>query len=347
MKKNHITLIKDFLKDTWIQRLVIIGMCVVVYMGLALVSFDPTRQPVFGVTFSRQYAESLGVDWKANYLALLNEMGVRYIRIPTYWSEVEPIQGVYDFEAIDWMLDEAHKRNVKVTMVLGMRQPRWPECHFPAWTETLPEQLLNLKIKQLLVETVVRYKDHPALEYWQVENEPLLEVFGECPPANRTLVKEEIDLVRALDDREIVITASGELSLWYPEALWGDMLGSTLYRTTWSKYLAKIPGYDGYWSYFFLPPSVYRVKAFILGVDLDKFWIAELQAEPWFFDDPLETPLSEQYKSMSPQKLRENVQYALRVNPARVYLWGAEWWYYAREVLGVDAIWNEAQNIRW
>jgi len=314
---------------------------ILVYAMLALISFDPTRQPKLGVTFSKQFSQDLGLNWKENYLAILDDLKIKYLRIPTYWDEVEAKEGKYDFSDIDWMVKEASKRNVKVVLTLGMRQPRWPECHFPDWAKNMKHEIMKIKVKELIFNTVLRYRNNPTIDYWQVENEPLLEFFGECPRPDRQLIKDEIDLVRALDSsREIVITASGELSFWYPEALWGDVLGSTLYRYTWSKY-------TGYSSYWFIPPSFYRVKAFLLGKDINKFWISELQAEPWFPSDPLTTPIKEQYKTMSPEKLIENFKYALRVNPERIYFWGAEWWYYTKVKLGRDDIWNTVKSINW
>ncbi len=334
-------------KRRWVIAGFVILIVAMSYAFIALATFDPNRRPELGITFSKPFAQSLGLDWRAAYLALLDEVGVRHVRIPTYWNQVERVEGQYDFADIDWMMDEAHKRGARVVLTLGMRQPRWPECHFPDWVRDVPREVLSVKVQQLLITTVNRYKAHPALEYWQVENEPLLEFFGECPRPDRQLIQDEVSLVRALDDRKIVMTVSGELSAWYPEALWGDILGSTLYRITWNETLAKLPGYNGYWSYWFMPASIYRVKAFLVGQDLDDFWIAELQAEPWFPGDPLTTPLTEQYLSMSPKQLLKNVEYAYRVNPSRVYLWGAEWWYYTKEAFGATEIWETVKRLDW
>ena len=65
------------------------------------------------------------------------------------------------------------------------------------------------------VNTVVeRYKNHEALEIWQVENEPFIRFrFGECNNFDKEATLEEIDLVRSIDDKhKILITDSGELS---------------------------------------------------------------------------------------------------------------------------------------
>ena len=81
-----------------------------------------------GVTFSTKYAKELGLDWKAAYLATLDDLGVRKFRIPVYWDEAEPERGRYAWDEVDWMLDEAAKRGADVILAVGRKTPRWPEC---------------------------------------------------------------------------------------------------------------------------------------------------------------------------------------------------------------------------
>lgn len=40
----------------------------------------------YGVTFSTEYAESLSLDWREVYIALLDDLGVRHFRLNAYWS---------------------------------------------------------------------------------------------------------------------------------------------------------------------------------------------------------------------------------------------------------------------
>jgi hypothetical protein len=184
---------------------------------------------------------------------------------------------------------------------------------------------------------VNRYKGNSAVEIWQVENEPFLEFFGECPKITREQLQKEIDLVRSLDNRLIMITGSGELSTWYPESKMGDIFGHTLYRRVWNKYL-------GYWNYFFVTPSFYRVKAWLVRSVPDRTYVAELQAEPWFPHDPLTTPLEEHYKGMDAEQLRANFEFANETNAYRTYAWGVEWWYRMKTVHGDEGFWNIARE---
>ena len=49
---------------------------------------DPEEGAVLGITFSSRYATDLGLDWRETYTALLDEIGVRKVRIPVYWDLV-------------------------------------------------------------------------------------------------------------------------------------------------------------------------------------------------------------------------------------------------------------------
>src|SRR6266550_3746243 len=77
-----------------------------------------------GVSFSRERAEEFGLDWKANYSALLNDMQLKHLRLMSYWSSHEAKRGQFDFNDLDWQVNEAAKHGAKLTLVLGLRQPR-------------------------------------------------------------------------------------------------------------------------------------------------------------------------------------------------------------------------------
>ncbi|MFC1598423.1 cellulase family glycosylhydrolase [Patescibacteria group bacterium] len=318
--------------------IIIILIFVAVYVNLAFFSYDNERQTHNGITFSKKFADYMGLNWQEAYLAMLDDLNVKYLRIPTYWDNIEPQQGQHNFADIDWQINEATKREAKVILVIGRRQPRWPECHDPAWVKTLPAEEQRAKILQNMGMIINRYKDNKTVEIWQVENEPFLDFFGECPKITKKELKEEIAFVRSIDDRPILITDSGELSIWYPAIKYGDLFGSTLYRITYNKYI-------GFWKYFFVPPSYYRVKAFMWGRDLQTAYIAELQAEPWFPIGPIDLPVEEHYETMNKDLLIKNAEYGQATNLGRVYFWGVEWWYWLKVKHGDDSLWQTAQQI--
>ena len=198
-----------------------------------------TNNPIeLGITFSSRYSQDIGLNWKENYVALLDDLRVKKIRIPIYWDLVEKEKDVYDFSDIDWQLDEAEKRNAEIILVVGQKVPRWPECFIPKWIGVNNEELRknellkNEEILQFIKDAVVRYKEHPAIKYWQVENEPFL-AFGDCPTPtiNANILDREIEIIRRLDpDKKIIITDSGELSTWMSAAARADIFGTTMYR---------------------------------------------------------------------------------------------------------------------
>jgi len=295
-------------------------------------------EPMWGVSFSPAQAENLGLDWRETYIAALDDLHVSAIRLSAYWNRIEKKRGVYDFTELDWQVEEAARRDVKILLAVGRRLPRWPECHEPLWYRGAPMRETAEDVHTLVEAVVNRYKDRGAIAMWQVENEAFLSVFGECPSPDPVVLQEEIDLVRSLDDRPILITDSGELSWWRHAAPLGDYFGTTMYRVVWNP-LTK------YWSYdYVLPPVFYRMKAWLVGKSLDRVIGAELQAEPWAPRGLLALSDKEREQSLSVERFRGNVDFARRTGIQEHYLWGVEYWYWLKKQ-GDDRLWEEARAL--
>lgn len=294
-------------------------------------------EPVYGVTFSKIYAEDFGLDWKSVYIAALDDLKIRRFRIPVYWNDIEPAPKKFNFGDYDWMLAEAEKRGAKIILGIGRKLPRWPECHIPAWAEKLTPQEQQLKLAGSLATMVKHFRESPAVLYWQVENEALFP-FGICPKPDSAFLKTEVEIVHDLDKRPVVITDSGELSTWLKTSEIGDILGISMYRATWDNFF-------GYF-YFPIPPAYYNKKADVVSPRLvEKVIVTELQAEPWGRLPLTELPISEQYGSMNIPKFRANVDFAYRTGMPEIYLWGVEWWYWVREKHNNPDFWNEAKKL--
>ncbi len=294
------------------------------------------KYPVtYGISFNQNHAQSLGLDWREVYVGMIDELEPDYVRIAAMWNQVESVKSVYDFSDVDFMMDKAAKAGTKVTLVVGQKAPRWPECHVPEWLDYGIEESSN-HLLDYVTEVVERYKDHPALEIWQVENEPYIRfVFGECENYNQDVVKEEIALVKRLDPNHLsMVTDSGELSTWRRASKATDLFGTTLYR------IVQTPGGRNF-NYDWLPASFYRYKAKLWGRDLSTFFVAELQMEPWFTDsNPLDATIEEQEKTMNPERMGKHFDYVERIGVPRAYLWGVEWWYFMKEVNGDERYWE-------
>ena len=318
---------------------VIAGLAILAYVSRYFSGKKNTEQ-IYGVSFNAEYAAYLGLEPLAVFNSLLDDSGFRYVRISAQWEEIEKTPGVYDFSFLNTLMDEAAKRNAKVTLVVGQKIPRWPECHAPAWAGKLSDNEYRAAIKRFVRTTVDQYKDHPALEIWQVENEPLLK-FGECRFFGQDMLAAEIKLVKEMDPKhKIMITDSGELSSWRNTAKAGDLFGTTMYRVVWHKRF-------GYFTYDWLSPLFYRMKLWLTGQKKENAYISELQTEPWIPDHDVKVlDLAEQYKSMTVDRFQKNVDYAQRVGFPRAYLWGAEWWYWMKDAKGVSDFVDYAKTLK-
>ncbi|MDD5147575.1 MAG: beta-galactosidase [Candidatus Daviesbacteria bacterium] len=315
--------IKSFLK---ILVIVFFFLILLIFLGEFIFNsiYQFPQKIEYGVTFSPRYAGYLKLDWQKIYIQMLNDLKVKHLRIPSYWDILEPNPGQYDFSETDFMLDEAEKKGARVIMVLGERQPRWPECHVSEWAKRLKLQDRQQKILEFVQKTVERYKDHPAIWAWQIENEPLLRGFGEnCGIPDKIFLKKEAILVRSLSDKTIIMTDSGELGFWITPAEFSDVFGTTLYRKVHDRFFGYI--------IYPLPPYFYSLKSSlvrnIFARSNKKTIIVELQAEPWLASGAFISP-EEQTRIFTPENFRDYVNFAKKTGFDEQYLWGVEWWYF-------------------
>ena len=301
------------------------------------INLDQAKEDYWGVTFSRKFCDEIGVDWKETYLAMLDDLKVKNIRIPIYWDEVEIEDDRFDFSDYDFIFDEGKKRGVKFTANIGWRLPRWPECHSPKWVANLEVPEIKEKTIEMLKPVVNHFKHRDEIIYWQVENEPLLNSFGICPDGDEKFLRKEVKMLKSLDQRPVLITASGELSSWRQEWDIGDMFGTTMYRVVWNPL-------TGYFRYP-LPASFYKLKAKFLKLKPGNMIISELQAEPWVPKGTLANlSPSESNKSFDLDQFKANLQYAINADLSHCYLWGVEWWY-LRKMNGASEYWDLAQSL--
>ncbi len=321
------------------KRVIVLALIALVIAGLGFwYGRDALRRdprPAYGVTFSTQYARSLGLDWRKAFLATLDDLRVRKFRIPVYWDDVEGERGNVDWSEVDWMLEQAASRKAEVILAVGRKTPRWPECHVPAWAERMDETAQRKEVLRFLKEEIGHFKGVATVKVWQVENEPLFQ-FGKCPPPDRAFLKQEIEMVRSLDTRPIMVTDSGELSTWIRTGTLGDILGISMYRLVWNKYLGEL-----YWP---LSPIYYTDRMNLIGPVVKKVIISELQAEPWFRKAPDRTPIDEQLSQMDASRLRSNADFAASTGASEIYLWGVEWWFWLKSQ-GHAELWEAARGL--
>src|SRR3989344_2198356 len=200
------------------KKRIIIFVLLVIVASLWVLSWDisPEKSLEYGVSFSRFHADELKLDWKKTYLAILDDLKVRHIRLSAHWPLTEPKKDVYNFSELDFQFKEAEKRNATIILAVGHRLPGWPECHTPEWVVPLSADQREQELLKYVETVVNRYKNSPALQYWQIENEIFLKFFGRasCELHNMNSeenLKKEIELVHKLDPvHPVIITDSGE-----------------------------------------------------------------------------------------------------------------------------------------
>ena len=317
-------------------------MILVILAGLFSFGVYHARQsePLYGATFSQLYAQQFGLDWQETYRATLDELELSAVRIPVYWSSVEFENDRYFFDDIDWMLNEAAGRDVDVTLVIGQKVPRWPECYIPDWAEAQSHQARGEHLLDFMKVIVERYEHHPALARWQVENESFFP-FGECPVPDPDLIEREIKLVRMFDDdngRPVQLTTSGEQAFWVFRALPADVLGVSLYRVVQDSVFGVV--------IFPHSPEVYAVQRMLAELFAQKVIISELQVEPWGIGNERIGEgygTEAAYKLFTEEDVRYHMDFARKTGASEIFLWGVEWWYYLN-VHGEDRLWEAGKS---
>ncbi len=327
----------------WIILRKAIAVLLIIF-GVLILLIQPAKTPgakIWGADFSALYAKQLGLDYQETLSAMINDLKIKEFRLSAHWSEIEKTEGNYDFSELDYQIEAIEKSDGKIILAVGKRLPRWPECHEPDW---IKNEKLNIKNKKLLeyVEAVInRYKNNPAIWAWQVENEPFLWGFGECPLMDDEFLDEEISLVKRLDEiRPIILTDSGEFGRWQGVYKRTDIFGTTMYRVVESRFL-PVGNFE-----YPLGQDYFKIKAGIMESLFGKKPIIniELQAEPWLKKRPSEVPIEEQLSVFDIGQFRENIEYAEKVGFERNYLWGPEWWYWMKEK-GHPEFWEEARGL--
>ncbi|HVX58459.1 MAG TPA: beta-galactosidase [Candidatus Saccharimonadales bacterium] len=339
----------QFWHRNWWNKLLTIIVAIVIVMVGAMYGIaewyihsqadKPLEQ---GVSFIPDYAQSLGLDPQQTMDSLL-DINVRYFRMTSYWSDMEPTPGHYDFSQLDWEFKKAETKHAKVILTVGLRQPRWPECHSPSWIDTSkPTGEWQPQLESFMRAVIDRYKNSPSLESYQLENEYFLKGFGECTDYSRQRLIDEYNLVKRTDPGHPVIIGRSNNSLGFPTGQpQPDEFSISVYKRVWDagvthRYL-EYP--QPAWFYGFLAGTqkIFLHKNMMIG---------ELQAEAWppRGQTIQETSLSEQNKSLDAKRLKDRFQYGRATGMHQIYLWGGEYWYYRMVKLHDPSLWNVARQ---
>lgn len=331
------------------QRLLIIILLItfVIYIqGIAIASWYINKhkdEPLnIGVTFSSEYANYLELNPKETFKALRDEMGFRRFRLVTFWNMVEPQKGKYDFSDIDWQLKMIEEVGGTASVSIGLRQPRWPECHLAPWAKNEPIEQLNADVNTFIAKTVEHLRNYKVITSYQLENEYFLSVFGECEHIDRKQFVHEYNLVKKLDpSRPILLSLADNyfgIPIGQPRP---DQFAVSVYKRVWDQTITR-----RYFEYPFTP-NYYAYRAGLTEIFTGKSsMLHELQVEPWT-PNGLElkfAPISEQDKSMDLKRAASRIQYGIDTGFRDIDLWGGEWWYWRKIKLSDPSIWNAVKS---
>ena len=304
----------------------------------------------FGFTFSQRQAAYLDLAWRETYRAAI-DLAPGTVRLGAYWDEIEPEPARFDFATLDWLLDQAAARDLRIMLTVGMKAPRWPEYYLPAWLDRrLPkgarvtdEPEVRVQTLDFIRQVTERYRGREVIAYWQVENEPLDPAGPFDWRIGPDFLAEEVALVRALDPRRRPIIGNmfvetsplALLPAWREAARERarallervDILGLDVYPSIGARVLGRDVYLD--WSEWGWERQL--VELHDLARQAGKpAWIIEAQAEPWepgrvvYLD-------AQPARSVRPSTAVRLVRRLQTAGFENILLWGVEYWYMRRQ----------------
>lgn len=204
------------------------GLASAVPWPIGAIAAAGSPAPRAGFTFSPRDALRLGLDVDTTLASLLDELQPDVLRLPVYWSFVEPRQGVFDFAATDSEISTVSAwaarhpaRPLSLVLVVGVRNIGFPEVFSPPWAVTGPvtraaRLAASADYARYVGSVVPRYRGLRLLSAWQVENEPLDSVPDTLPAVEPAVDEQAVlagrDLVHAGDPTHPVLLTTYDSS---------------------------------------------------------------------------------------------------------------------------------------
>lgn len=171
----------------------------------------PRGETALGISVNPLQAEAYGLDPETALLDLL-PLPFQVVRLPAYWSRMEPRPGRWLPEELDAQVEAAERHGKQIIVGVGAVTNFGHPGHFvPAHRLGRPlreGQLVTAATHRLLLDAalnqvtrvVERYRDVSAIIAWQVEHEAL-----DSLRLGAGFVGEQVDAVRAADSRRPIL----------------------------------------------------------------------------------------------------------------------------------------------
>jgi len=319
----------------------------------------PRGSTQLGISYRPPQVEALGLDARTTLQTLLT-YPYHLIRLGAYWNRMEPAQGIFYTDELDWQIDAAEQAGKQIILCVGpLKTFSYPEFFvpshrlaqpFPEHTRIKPSAYpsLSTPATEFITRLVERYKHRQGIVAWQVEHEAVDPLGVEHSwRLDVSFVEKEVEALRKADPTRPVMmngflptSLLVRLSQWWRTRDQGDSLAV-------AQRLADIVGIDYYprhalmavgartlyldgsrrpwqqqrWKHVFAQSHAHR----------QKLMIAEGQAEPWEAVTTPPNPPGQGMYSCLPEQVILNyntcMRWSQREIPLYAYLfWGAEYW---------------------
>ena len=82
--------------------LLILLVFLLLFAGYLFIGTPPLAKEItWGVNFSQKHARDLGLDWKETYLALLDDLGARNLKVAAHWDLLESEKDKYYLDDLE------------------------------------------------------------------------------------------------------------------------------------------------------------------------------------------------------------------------------------------------------
>jgi len=158
----------------------------------------------------------------AEDVRLMQRAGVNMATVGVFsWARIQPDEGVFDYDWLDRVIDGLHAGGIKVDLATGTASPPpWAAAKYPAMLTETREGAIRWPggrqhyaatspdyrrlAADLVRHTVDRYKDHPAVVLWHINNElgchAAYDYSDQAAAAFRDWLRDRYGTIDALND---------------------------------------------------------------------------------------------------------------------------------------------------
>ncbi len=200
----------------------------------------------------------------------LEKMNLNTVLVPIYWELSEPVEGEFDFELVDGVIEGAREHNLRLVLLWFGSWKNSMSCYAPAWVKTDQRRFPRARIK-----------DGKALE--------ILSPFGKAScEADTRVFAELMKRIREIDEKEqtvVMVQVENEIGMLTDARDYSDAANAAFEQQVPKElmdYLTKhkgklIPEFESVWSANGYKTNGTWEEVFGRGLATDEIFMA------WYF----------------------------------------------------------------